>query len=175
MALRREVLDAIGGLAPLRDSLADDWALGAAVRGKGLTIGLVARPVDLVVHEPTLASLLAHEIRWGRTIASIGRGSYIASVLTQPVALAVLAALCGGWIQWATLALAVLARGWAVRAEQKALALPATSLHLLVLREALSFVVYLAACCGRSVRWRGERFKIRRDGTLELKKEGHPT
>ena len=30
IALQRQTLDAVGGLAPLRDILADDWALGAA-------------------------------------------------------------------------------------------------------------------------------------------------
>lgn len=176
MALRRETLDAVGGLRPLQDILADDWALGAAVRRNGQRIALAARPVDIIVHEPDFGSLLAHEIRWGRTIAAVDRTSYMASVITQPVALAVLAALAGAaaWPFLGVLVAASATRLWAIRSEERALGLPRAGLPIVVLRELLSFFVFFVACCGRSVIWRGRRFTIRRDGTLESK-EGIPT
>jgi ceramide glucosyltransferase len=171
MALRREMLASVGNFAPLRDILADDWALGASVRHQGRRIILAARPVDIIVHEPDLGSLLAHEIRWGRTIAAVDRMSYMASVITQPVALAVLAALLGAaaWPFWAVLIAAGAVRLWTVRAEERYLALPRADLSALALRELISFVVYLIACCGHTVVWRGRRFIIRHDGTLESK------
>jgi ceramide glucosyltransferase len=174
MALRRETLDAVGGLAPLRDVLADDWALGAAVRRLGYQIALAARPIDMIVHEPSFASLFAHEIRWGRTIATVDRMSYMASVMTQPVVLAALAALTGGAGFLPLLVAAGAVRLWVVRAEEQALTLPSTAVPTLALRELLSFVVFIVACCGRSIHWRGRHFTIRRDGTLESK-EGIPT
>ncbi|PKU24988.1 bacteriohopanetetrol glucosamine biosynthesis glycosyltransferase HpnI [Telmatospirillum siberiense] len=176
MALRRETLDSVGGLAPLQDILADDWALGAAVRRGGLRITLAARPVDIIVHEPDFGSLFAHEIRWGRTIAAVDRTSYMASVITQPVALAALAVLLGAmaWPFAGVLLAACAVRLWAIRAEERALVLPRAGLPAVALRELLSFVVFIVACCGRTVIWRGRRFTIRRDGTLESK-EGIPT
>jgi ceramide glucosyltransferase len=170
MALRRGTLDEIGGLEPLRDLLADDWGLGAAVRRAGGTIALAARPVDIVVDEPDFATLAAHEIRWGRTIAAVDRASYLASVVTQPVALALLAALAGRFADPYLLLLlaATCCRLWAVRSEEKALSLPRAGLGLLALREALTFAVFVVACCGRSVTWRGHRFRIQGDGTLTL-------
>jgi ceramide glucosyltransferase len=170
MALPRDLLDSIGGLDALRDVLADDWALGAAVRKAGRKIALAARPVDIIVDEPDFATLVAHEIRWGRTIAAVDRPSYIASVITQPVALALLACLCGQAALpfLAVVVLSVLARLWAVREEEKALALPRSGLGLLALREALSIAVFVAACCGRTVVWRGRRFRVCSDGTLTL-------
>lgn len=176
IALHRQTLDAVGGLSPLRDILADDWALGAAVRRTGRQIALAARPVDIIVHEPDLRSLLAHEVRWGRTIAAVDRTSYMASVITQPVALAGLAMLVGGatWPLIGLVAAAVGVRLWAIRAEEQVLALPPAGAGLLALRELVSFVVFIVACCGRSVEWRGRRYHIRRDGTLECK-EGIPT
>ncbi|MTJ83333.1 MAG: glycosyltransferase [Telmatospirillum sp.] len=176
MAVRRPLFEEIGGFAPLKDVLADDWALGAAVRKAGRKIALAARPVDIIVHEPDLRSLVAHEIRWGRTIAAVDRASYMASVTTQPVALALLSVLLGGasWPLIGCLAAAVGVRLWAVRSQERALAIEPAAPHWLALREALSFIVFLVACCGRSVIWRGRRFIIRRDGTLETK-EGIPT
>jgi ceramide glucosyltransferase len=173
MALSRRLLDAIGGLEPLRDTLADDWSLGAAVRRAGYDIALAARPVDIVVAEPSLRSLWAHEIRWGRTVAAVDRVGYLGSVVTQSVVLAVAAALLGGSWFLSVLAIAVVTRLWAVRSEERALTLPRSPVALVLLRDVLSLAVFLVACCGRSVWWRGKRFRIRRDGTLELK-EGTP-
>lgn len=169
MALRRSVLDRIGGLEPLRDLLADDWALGSAVRRSGLKIALAARWVDMVVQQSSLAALFAHEVRWGRTVAAVDRPAYIASVITQPLALSALAALCAGG-SWPFLALAGIAaacRLLAIRVQEKALDLPRAPVGLLLVREILTFAVYLAACHGRKVHWRGHDYVIRRDGTLE--------
>lgn len=170
MAVRREVLDQVGGLAAMADVLADDWVLGDRVRKLGLGIELAARPVDIMVHEPDFATLFAHEIRWARTIAAIDRPSYLASIITQPVALALLAVLAGGAGGGVVLTLAavMLARLWAVRAQEQALGLTHAGVGELALREILSLLVYVVASCGRTVVWRGRRFIVRRDGTLEL-------
>ncbi|OAN51344.1 glycosyl transferase [Paramagnetospirillum marisnigri] len=170
MAVRRDVLDKAGGLAALADVLADDWVLGHLARQQGLTIALAARPVDIMVHEGDFATLLAHEVRWGRTVAAVDRAGYLASVITQPVALALLAVLAG-WGSLASLVglgLACACRLGAVRVQESALGLPKSPLGLLALREILSFLVYVVASCGRTVIWRGRRFVVRRDGTLEL-------
>ncbi|RAU20392.1 glycosyl transferase [Paramagnetospirillum kuznetsovii] len=170
MAVRRGVLEHAGGLAALSDSLADDWVLGNLVRKQGLHIELAARPVDIMVHEDDFQTLLAHEIRWARTIAAVDRPSYQASLVTQPVALAMMAAAVGGgsMISLIGVVVACLSRLWAVRAQEAALGLPRAGLGLLGLREFLSFVVYVVASCGRTVIWRGRRFVVRRDGTLDL-------
>lgn len=175
MAVRREVLENGGGLAALSQVLADDWVLGRIARDQGLDIALAARPVDITVHEPDLRTLFDHEIRWGRTIAAVDRASYMASVITQPVALALLAVLAGwGWApSWAALVLAGLCRLWAVRVEERALGLPRSGLGLVGLREILSFVVYVVACSGRTVVWRGRRFVVRSDGTLDQVEGSH--
>jgi ceramide glucosyltransferase len=168
MALRREVLDRIGGLAPLRDILADDWALGAAVRRLGLGIGLAARPVDMVVHHADFGAMFAHELRWARTIAALDRKGYLASIVTQPVILGLLAALAGGLTMptIAILALAVAARLVTIRIEERALKLPRAPLPLLGLREFLTFAVFATASLGRTVTWRGLRYRIEPDGTM---------
>lgn len=167
MALPHALLDSLGGFPPLAEVLADDWVLGAMVRRAGLGIGLAVRPVDLSVHEPDAASLLAHEIRWGRTIAAVDRPSYLASVITQPLVPAALAAAFGGPSWLALLAAAALVRWWAIRGEERALGVEKSPLVLMAMREVLNFLVFVAACSGRSVWWRGKRFRIRPDGTLE--------
>ena len=169
IALHRETLERVGGLARLRDALADDWALGAAVRRLGLGIGLVARPVEIVVHHPNMGSMLAHELRWGRTIAALDRVGYSASVVTQPVVFALLAALAGLFAApfLAVLVTALAARLIAIRVQEWALGLGRAPIYLLVLREFLTFALFVAALSGRTVRWRGLRYRIRPDGTMQ--------
>ncbi|KIM00695.1 Ceramide glucosyltransferase [Paramagnetospirillum magnetotacticum MS-1] len=169
MAVRRQALEKGGGLAALSHVLADDWVLGRMVREQGLEIALAARPVDMNVHEDSFKTLLDHEIRWGRTIAAVDRTSYMASVITQPLALGALAVAAGGawWPSLVALSSALACRLWAVRTEERALSLPRSGIGLLALREILSFVVYVVACCGRTVVWRGRKFSVRADGTLD--------
>ena len=68
ICLRRDTLQAIGGLQTLADHLADDYRLGELVRGLGLRIVLSPYLVRGVHHEPNLGSLTRHELRWMRTI-----------------------------------------------------------------------------------------------------------
>jgi len=172
VAIRRSVLEQGGGLEAIADLLADDWALGAMAREQGAKIALAARPVDIVVTEPGLKALFDHEVRWGRTIASIDRVGHIASIVTQPVAMAGLAALVAlaagtGGSGLLVLGLAASCRLWAIRTEEAAFGLSRAALTDLALREILSFVVYAVASAGRTVLWRGRRFVVHRDGTLE--------
>jgi ceramide glucosyltransferase len=167
LALRRTVLDAVGGLAPLRPQLADDYLLGAAVRAKGLKIGLVPTLPRSMSTEADFTTLLAHEVRWGRTLASIDRVGYIASVVTQAVPLALVALAVGRNMEMAAVAVAALAgRMWAVRVEAGCLGLAPPPPWLVVARDLLSLVVQGIALAGRTVRWRGRRFRIGPHGVL---------
>jgi ceramide glucosyltransferase len=173
MALHRETLERMGGFAALADRLADDYDLGAAIRARGLTIAVVPGLIDIAVHEPDLSSLFHHELRWERTVALLAPLGHAATVMTQPLPFALLAALIspGGW---AVLALAAAARLAVVRLQETAMALAPAPLRLVLAREALSFAVFVAAAAGRSVIWRGSRFRVHRDGTLSACMERQP-
>ena len=168
IALRRNTLEKIGGFESLREQLADDYLLGAAVRATGQTIGLATALPESVVHEPDLATMFAHEIRWGRTLASVDAVGYVASVVTQAVPVALLAVGVGGcgWPALGALAAAMLGRLWAVRDEESSLGLENQPVWLVLTRDVLSFAVQAIALSGRTVRWRGRRFRIARHGKL---------
>ena len=121
IALPTALLRRMGGFEAVADKLADDWELGAMVRRQGLKIALAARPVAITVAERGLQSLFDHEVRWGRTIAAVDRASYIASIITQPVPLSLLAAVVGGWTWLPLLAVALASRAWVVRMQERAL------------------------------------------------------
>jgi ceramide glucosyltransferase len=64
--------------------------------------------------------------------------------------------------------LAIAVRVWAVHVQERALSLPNGSVADLLLRDLLSFVVFVTACCGKTVLWRGKRFTVGSDGKLTL-------
>ncbi len=93
MAVRRDSLAAIGGLAALRDELADDYMLGRRLVAHGYRVVLADRLVETVVSETTLSAVARHELRWARTIRGVEPAKYAASMLENTVSVAALAAL----------------------------------------------------------------------------------
>ena len=164
IAIRRETLDAIGGFERFKDLLADDHAIGAAVREAGLE---VAVPPLIVLHgstETSLAELVRHELRWNATVRMLDPAGYAGSVVTYPTAFALLAVAAGAG--WWVLGTALLSR----------LALAARIDHIVGRRTAplwwmpgrdlLSFGLYLGAFFTRRVDWRGARLHMAHDGRM---------
>ena len=170
LALRRDTLAAIGGFAAVADRLADDHALGEAVRRLGRKVVLSPHIVDNIVAEPSLAALFRHELRWARTIRAVAPLGFLGSVVTQPMVLA-LAALALGTQPVAAPAMllaALVCRAVMVRTVDRALRLPPTPLWLVPGRDLLSFAVFVASFFTRKVAWRDRTFRIGRDGQLIL-------
>ncbi|ACO78268.1 Glycosyl transferase, family 2 [Azotobacter vinelandii CA] len=89
IALRREVLQAIGGFEVLRDTLADDFWLGELTRRAGLRTVLSDLLVGTEVSETRLIELWTHELRWLRTIRAVAPTGFALSFVcfTWPVSL----------------------------------------------------------------------------------------
>lgn len=170
MALTRATLDAAGGFEVLRDALADDYALGEAVRRLGLAVVVSPCLVDDIVAEPSFLALYRHELRWARTIRFVSPAGFAGSIVTNPVPLALIAtALCVLPLAApATLALSLLTRWWAARRLDRALRLSPAALWLLPLRDLLSFGIFVASFFGRSVAWRDHKFRVSASGRMTL-------
>ncbi|HXW40122.1 MAG TPA: bacteriohopanetetrol glucosamine biosynthesis glycosyltransferase HpnI [Xanthobacteraceae bacterium] len=170
IALGRDTLAAIGGFAAVADTLADDHALGAAVRRLGRKVVLSPYIVDDIIVEPGLDTLFRHELRWARTIRAIAPAGFLGSVVTQPMVLALAAVALGGQpVAAPVMLLAALAcRGVMARMVDRALKLPPTPLWLLPGRDLLSFAVFVASFFTRKVAWRDRTFRVGRNGRLIL-------
>ncbi len=159
MALRRQTLAAVGGLAMLRDHLADDNVLGQLVQGLGLKVAL-ARTVPLTgVAEARLADLWRHEMRWARTIRALEPFAYAGTFVLYPLVWAMLAvAAAPGWrsagfflLAWGLRAM-MAGMGARCLAGQRA---PAVPVLLLPIRDVVSFIEVGWAFVGSRVVWRG--------------------
>ena len=169
MALTRETLDRIGGFEPLLPLLADDHALGAAVRRLGLRV--VVSPV-IPVHvmtERSLAALWSHELRWARTVRLLNPKGFLGLALTHPLAWALLAlALSPGALTIGALALVLAARLLLAQGVDAALGVPGgwRRWAWLPLRDLFSAAVWAAALWPGQVVWGAHRYRLGADGRM---------
>ncbi|MBV9551523.1 MAG: bacteriohopanetetrol glucosamine biosynthesis glycosyltransferase HpnI [Alphaproteobacteria bacterium] len=174
MALRRAMLDRIGGLAAVCDELADDHRIGAAVREAGYTVALSPYLVENTVCEKGLKCLWQHELRWARTVRLMAPVGFAGSVVTHAVTIAMLAALACGFsltslgflvfsclLRWSSAGLIA----WRLR-------LSTAGFWLLPLRDLLSFAVFVGSFCGRTVSWRDQLFHIEPSGRIVVERDG---
>jgi len=168
IALRRETLDRIGGFAPLRDELADDHRIGAAVRACGSKVVLAPYLVENVVAEASFLALWRHELRWARTVRAMVPVGFAGSIVTHPVPVAALLAIFNGLDPQACgLFLVTLGLRWGVAGLlARILDLPTRRLWALPLRDVLSFAVFVSSFCGRSVSWRDQLFRVDPTGRI---------
>jgi len=167
IALRAETLARIGGFAAVSDLLADDHALGAAVRKLGLRV--VVAPV-LPGHQMVEASLMAlvrHETRWQRTLRLLNPAGYLGMGVTFPLAWGALAAvlLPDGW---AALAVAAACRVRLALVVDRALGreVSPARVALLPLRDSLGVLIWAVGLARGTVVWQGRRYRMRRDGSM---------
>jgi ceramide glucosyltransferase len=168
IALRADVLDQAGGLQAFADVLADDYALGAAVRAAGW--GTCVAPV-LVAHnctEETLAEVVRHELRWARTVRGVDPAGFAGSFVTYPTPLAVIAVILtsGGAPALAALAAALACRAWVRSEVDRRVGGPSGPWWWLPLRDGLSFAIFMGSFFVRAVDWRGDRFQVDPQGGL---------
>lgn len=161
MALRREVLESVGGFGAINDVLADDFWLGELVRQQGLQTVLSDVEVGTDVIDSSLAELWSHELRWFRTIRTIEPGgfAFLFVTFTVPI-LATGLALCHNPWSLAIAAAGLVARMVVqlVRAPRRPWRAAAVDLALLPLRDVLSLAGWMAAYGGSRVRWREQVF-----------------
>jgi ceramide glucosyltransferase len=168
IVLRRAVLERIGGLAVVRDELADDHRIGAAVREAGFATALSPYLVATSVAEKNLKCLWRHELRWARTVRLMAPVGFAGSIVTHAVPLSLIATLLCGLSSTSLgfLAISCALRWASAGAIARILRLPSAGLWLLPLRDLLSFAVFLGSFCGRNVSWRDQLFRVEPSGVI---------
>ena len=166
MALRRETLDHLGGFEAFAQHLADDYALGTAVRGLGLDLALSPLLIDHVSNEPSAAAMWAHDLRWARTIRLLSPWGHAGTVVTHALPTALLAVALGtAGSRWLLLAAAAARLALAASIDVMLNVRP-RRWPLVLVRDPLSFAVFVTSFLGRSVVWRGRRYRVSGTGLM---------
>jgi ceramide glucosyltransferase len=168
IAFTRANLDAVGGFRSFRDDLADDYAIGAALRGLGGRVVIPSFSIGHTSVDTDLSGLWQHELRWNRTIRNVDPAGYAGSIVTHAFPLALLGAVLPGagsgalWVAAAALASRILL----CRQVERAFGLASHPYGLLPIRDILSFLNFAWAFMSGAVTWKGHDYHVVADGTL---------
>ncbi|SAL81592.1 Acyl-CoA dehydrogenase-like protein [Caballeronia terrestris] len=168
IAMTRTTLLRIGGLAQFAHHLAEDYAIGEAVRRSGLSVAIPPFIVHHACVETTFSQLVAHELRWCRTIRAADRMGHLGAILMHPFPLALLAVLFsfGNPLAWGLVVLTLIVRAILVWQTDRATGDSCSGLLWLPLWDVLQFRIYVASFFSSCVLWRGQRFDVDEDGLL---------
>jgi ceramide glucosyltransferase len=164
MAFRKRDLEAIGGFGAIREYLADDYQLGARIAALGKRVAMADTVVETNLGGGSWGDVWKHQVRWSRTIRVSRPAGYFGYLVTQATFWCVLAVVFGHpWIAAAGL----LVRLGAARAAMRVLDFGNVGLLALApFRDLFGFAVWCAGVAGRKVEWRGNRFRLLRDGRI---------
>lgn len=171
IAMRREVLDEIGGFLPIARVLADDYEIGNRVAKRGYRLELSPEVVDTVLAVRTWRRLFDHQLRWARTYRINRPGGYFGSILTHGTFWAVANLLYNGFSPLSCAASgAVIGLRYLVAARMAwaHLATDLTIPQFLLVGPKDLFVslVWFVAFLGNEVVWSGHRFEVQRTGEM---------
>lgn len=171
LAMRRDALERVGGFAPLLESLADDYQLGARIAAAGYRVELSGEVVETTVPDYSWHGFALHQMRWARSTRDSRRLGYLGLGVTYCVPWAMLTVVASG-LALPSVTLLVL-----VLLARMALALTVgvgllgdgqvmRDLLLVPVRDCWGLLLWMWSYAGDTVVWRGERFRLR-DGQLE--------
>jgi ceramide glucosyltransferase len=167
IAVRRNVLDEVGGFEPLLDTLADDHALAAQVMGAGHRLVMAPVLLDHHVSDERWGGVWRRHLRWARTTRAVRPGGYAGTILIHGMVPALALAATGGPLVAAAAQVSWgLVRVGGAASSARPLGLSARDVALVPLVDLVAVGLYLGGLTARSIEWGGERYLVRRDGTL---------
>jgi len=178
MLTRRKLLEEIGGFAALVNCLADDYQLGHRIAQRGHRIALCPVVVECWDAPMNWCDVWKHQLRWARTIRVCQPVPYFFSILSNATLWPLLwliaslvwsKTLCAPLIAVGCLLIRiVLAQNLQRRFMQSRdnIAPP----WLAPVKDLQQAVIWAGAFLGNTVEWRGQKMRLRRDGTLIAEK-----
>ncbi len=178
MLTRRKLLAEIGGFTVLANCLADDYQLGHRLAGKGHRLALCPVVVDCWDVPMNWRGVWRHQLRWARTIRVCQPVPYFFSILSNAtlwpllwlIASLVLSKIfCLLFFAAACLLIRILLAQNLQRrfTPERNLVSP---FWLVPIKDLLQAAVWAGAFLGNTVEWRGQKMRLRRDGTLVAEK-----
>jgi ceramide glucosyltransferase len=170
LAVRRDVLDAIGGFSYLQEFLAEDFVIGQRTAEIGRTVVLSSALIEHRIGSQPMMRNLAHRLRWARSTRRSRPAGYWGQIFTYPLPAALL--LWAVWNPaWPLVLITLLLRTGAAAAT--ALFVVRDPLFrkqwwLLPVQDVLGFFVWMGGFLGDTIVWRDRKCTVLRDGRLHV-------
>lgn len=165
MLFRRSELESVGGLARVKDVLAEDFALCELYAAHGKRVVLSTSAVLNVNVQTSLQRFLARHSRWLKMRAVVSVGGFVADLLSNPLPFALAAWLASGLdprLLAALLALYAYKCWWDRRMllRFRCRGIGWHQLWATPARDLLMAAIWCYALFSRSTQWRGRRLRL---------------
>lgn len=174
MAVRRDAIDAIGGIAAVADYYSDDFELGNRIWAKGYKVILSHHIVDNVLTSRSLIRTLGDQLRWMKSTRYSRPAGHAGTGLTYAMPFGVLGLIAAGALgHWSLgiglFALACVNRmiqsaivGWTVARDPRSV----SDCWLYPLRDLFGFAAWTISYTSRDFYWRGEKYRFGKGGKI---------
>jgi len=174
MAVRREVLQEIGGFAKFAEYCSDDFLMGKWIAAAGYKVVLSSHVIDHVIRHESLRQSVIHQTRWMKSTRYSRPKGHLGMALTFAMPYGVLGLLAGavsgkpllGGIifaaTWLNRVLLSIVAGWGAVHDPRSL----YNCWLYPLRDFMGFGFWLASYFSDKIRWRGEHYRLEVGGKM---------
>jgi ceramide glucosyltransferase len=174
MAVRRDAIDAIGGIAAVADYYSDDFELGNRIWAKNYKVILSHYIVRNVLTSRSMIRTLGDQLRWMKSTRYSRPAGHAGTGLTYAMPFGFLGLIAGGalghWglgiglFAWASLNRMIqsVVVGWSVARDPQAV----RSCWLYPLRDLLGFAAWAISYTSRDFYWRGEKYRFGNGGKI---------
>ena len=174
VALRRDALEKIGGIAATADYYSDDYVLGNKIWAAGYKVSFSHYAVQHVLTPRSVWRTLGDQLRWMKSTRHSRPWGHIGSGVTFAMPFGVLGFISAASLGRIGLGLAMLVVvflnrvlqslvvGWWLLKDPRALRL----CWLYPLRDLQGFAVWAASFLSHNFYWRGEKYRFTKDGRI---------
>lgn len=170
LAVRRNVLEDMGGFGYLQEFLAEDFVIGQRAAELGHGVLFSSYVIEHRIGSQNMMHNLGHRMRWARSTRRSRPLGYWGQIFTYPLPLALL--LCASYpAAWPVLFLTLLLRGGAALATARNIVHdPVTQKQwwLLPVQDLIGFFVWISGFVGDKIVWRNRKCTVLRDGRLHV-------
>lgn len=164
---RKSVLLALGGLERVKDYLAEDYMLGRIAAELGFVVRISPYVVEHRIGSEGMLKNFSHRLRWARSTRRSRPWGYVGQFFTHSLPIGVGTALVCHEL-WAFLAVTVALRAASAWTVSRGILRARIPWLLLPLQDMLGFAFWVAGFFGNSIHWRGQRYILNRDGTVQI-------
>jgi ceramide glucosyltransferase len=170
VAVRRSVLEDMGGFGYLQEFLAEDFVIGQRAAELGHGVLFSSYVIEHRIGSQNMMHNLGHRMRWARSTRRSRPLGYWGQIFTYPLPLALL--LCAAYpAAWPVLFLTFILRGIAALATARNIVHdPVTQKQwwLLPVQDLIGFSVWISGFVGDKIVWRDRKCTVMRDGRLHV-------
>jgi ceramide glucosyltransferase len=170
VAVRRSVLEDMGGFGYLQEFLAEDFVIGQRAAELGHGVLFSSYVIEHRIGSQNMMHNLGHRMRWARSTRRSRPLGYWGQIFTYPLPLALL--LCAAYpAAWPVLFVTFILRGIAALATARNIVHdPVTQKQwwLLPVQDLIGFSVWISGFVGDKIVWRDRKCTVMRDGRLHV-------